>query len=76
MSETATTENKTAIYLTDKEVELFLKFLKYQDIWQEVFAIRDGSVELHFDSNGELLKVGFSTYKKLSKSYPQFDLAK
>lgn len=57
----------TNIELTDKDAELFLKFLKYQDLWDEIFKIRDGSVELHFDLQGELHKTGWHNYKRVIK---------
>ncbi len=36
------------IELTNEEAELFKKFREYQDYWDLVFKIKNGSAELHF----------------------------
>ncbi len=64
-------ENKTAIYFTDEGCELVKRFFQYRDLWSKIFLIKDGSVELHFNSRGEIEKVRFNTFQKVAKSYPQ-----
>jgi hypothetical protein len=46
--------NKTAIFLTNNEANLFKKFREYQDDWEKVFHIRGGSVKILFDDSGQL----------------------
>lgn len=52
----------TKIELTPEEVELFKLFRKHQDefivlVNHNVFEIKNGSAELHFDSNGNLASI-------------------
>ena len=48
--------------LSDAEAELFLLFREHQDIYTVllnagVFNVRNGSVEIHFDSEGTLSNI-------------------
>ena len=68
-----TEEEQITIYLSPKEAELFKTFRQYQDLWEQIFKIREGSVELHFDSTGKMkprFNVGYDDFKKLSTIYP------
>jgi hypothetical protein len=47
-------DNKTILELTEKEAKLFLRFREYQDIWEQVFKIRNGQAILDFDSSGNI----------------------
>lgn len=50
------------IELTDEEAKLFKLFREHQDefvilVEHNIFEIKNGSAELHFDSNGNLSSV-------------------
>jgi hypothetical protein len=49
------------IYLDPKEAELFKQFLKYHQIWEKIFSISNGSVELHLNSSHEIKKAIYKT---------------
>ena len=53
---------KIAIYVPDDEAKLFLLFQEYYDVFRlmvehHVFDVRNGSVTLHFDKNGNIKTV-------------------
>ena len=58
-------EKRTPVELTDAQCELLKKVLEYQDYWERIFKTKDGSVELHFDSNGKLRKVCYNSWDKV-----------
>ncbi len=50
------------ITLTDEEAESFKRFRQYQGVFEildrsGVFAITNGSAELHFDSTGQIASI-------------------
>ncbi len=58
-------EKQTTIYLSFKEAELFKKFLQYENLWERVFKIKDGSVELFIDSQGVISKIGYNQVERV-----------
>jgi len=39
----------TTIELNNREAKLFIEFLKYRDLWDKVFKIKNGSVTIHLE---------------------------
>ena len=46
--------NKTAVYLSDKEMEMFKWLWKNYDVWEKAKELKPGKLVLHFNSNNEL----------------------
>lgn len=54
--------SKIAVYIPDAEAEKFLLFQRYFEqfsllVENGVFEVKNGSVALHFDKNGELMAI-------------------
>ena len=47
-------EKRTPVYLTDAQCEILKKVLEYEDIWIQIFRIREGQAILDFDSSGKM----------------------
>jgi len=59
------TKEKIAVYLNNKDAELFTWFRKYQDIWNRATKeLRPGSLVLHFTKDGKIRKKEFHSYEK------------
>lgn len=59
--------DKTAIYLTDEDVKLFVKFRQFQDDFQKMikggcFQFSNGCAIIHRDSNGILKNIEIKTF--------------
>jgi len=46
---------EVAVYLSNKEAELFKRFLEYHDLWEKLFEQKDMTLELHLDSQGKIV---------------------
>lgn len=66
---------EVAIYLPDAEAQKWLLFQQYYEpfttlVESKVFAVRNGSVVLHFDSDGILQAINRADYL-YKRGYPQ-----
>jgi 23S rRNA G2069 N7-methylase RlmK/C1962 C5-methylase RlmI len=61
-------QNKTIIYLSFQEAELFKWFRQYQDVLERAFKeCKPGSLTLHFDNQGNFRKEELHFYRNINK---------
>lgn len=65
-------DHRTAVYLTDKEAEMFFLFQKHYEFFcmidrLKVLEMRSGSFEINFDGDGKIAQVQTRVYQR----YPQ-----
>ncbi len=59
---TGDTTNKIAIYMDDKEAEIFRQFREFQDLFNmlltyKVFNVKNGKAILNFNSDGKICDI-------------------
>lgn len=57
-------KQRTPVFLTNEEADLFLRFMQYQDKWKRLFQKKAGSLTIHKNTEGELKEWHFLEKEK------------